>query len=548
MGVRTINSDLTPLGDELAAILAKDSDTAEEGGDSPRLPRFALEPDASAEAQRVPSPVEDAQSQPSHLLATASVARVPSPLQKVNKNRPPMRIKRSPSPLPPDAPEPIPERNSSYHKLNGVVQAIKPRVVGGDRPDAPPSILRKKSQVWSDRIAEEDEAAGATMSRNGSRSSAQQDMKEGAAGQASPTSPTRTAQRPSSGSNIQAWRSSTVIVGPRSLQSAEGKSKTLRAIKLTEPDWAPHVTIHERARERVEKKREKDAVKKRHLLQPASAGSTKKTTLTSPTGSVKKRESIRRRREELRLGAMSEEGNGAGDGGELAYSPRYSPNADDEQSYDVTDSRQRGAGTLNSSGSGSGSTTPRRRSSNGSQHQSSRFGMSVLSPSPSSQGVNRSNEADEAGGAPTDADAESDFWFERYTPSTAAAGRDWDWRKRRARIRAEAEAVRNTSFVESLRAQVDKDGDESYTMDFDGQGVAGDGGDAIENAAVGSGSNAATSATAGSGGQYVINGHVFSHGLVGTSLGYTPSGGARASPSGVAARSSPVGGSRERRR
>ncbi|CDR88353.1 uncharacterized protein SPSC_04180 [Sporisorium scitamineum] len=27
-----------------------------------------------------------------------------------------------------------------------------------------------------------------------------------------------------------------------------------------------------------------------------------------------------------------------------------------------------------------------------------------------------------------------DFWFERFTQSTAAAGRDWDWRKRRARL------------------------------------------------------------------------------------------------------------------
>jgi hypothetical protein len=35
---------------------------------------------------------------------------------------------------------------------------------------------------------------------------------------------------------------------------------------------------------------------------------------------------------------------------------------------------------------------------------------------------------------------------------------------------------------------------------------------------------------------------------VGTSLGYTPSGGARASPVGGASRNSPVGGSRERRR
>lgn len=365
--------------------------------------------------------------------------------------------------------------------------------------------------------------------------------------QAIPTSAPRTAQRSSSGSNIEAWRSSTLIVGPRSLQLPEDKIKTLKAIKLTEPDWAPYVTIHERARERVEKKREKDAAKKRSLLQSASAGSTKKAALTSPSGSVKRRESIRRRREELRLRAMGEEEDGAGDGGEVAYCSHHSPSGDDEHAaQEVTGTGPRAMDKSRASGSGSGSTTPRRRSSNGSQHQSSRFGMSVLSPSPSAQGVNRSTEPDEAGGAPADADVESDFWFERYIPSTAAAGRDWDWRKRRARVRAEAEAQHNTGFIESLRAKVDEDGDESYTMDLDGQGVPG-GEDGVGAAGSGGGGAAATGA-AGSSGQYVINGHVFSHGLVGTSLGYTPSGGARASPSGGASRNSPVGGSRERRR
>lgn len=34
--------------------------------------------------------------------------------------------------------------------------------------------------------------------------------------------------------------------------------------------------------------------------------------------------------------------------------------------------------------------------------------------------------------------ADGDFWFERFTQSTAAAGRDWDWRKRRARLQRAA--------------------------------------------------------------------------------------------------------------
>lgn len=37
-----------------------------------------------------------------------------------------------------------------------------------------------------------------------------------------------------------------------------------------------------------------------------------------------------------------------------------------------------------------------------------------------------------------DHDNEEDFWFERFTQSTAAAGRDWDWRKRRARLQRAA--------------------------------------------------------------------------------------------------------------
>lgn len=42
-----------------------------------------------------------------------------------------------------------------------------------------------------------------------------------------------------------------------------------------------------------------------------------------------------------------------------------------------------------------------------------------------------------------------DFWFERFTQSTAAAGRDWDWRKRRARLQRAAAigaALNQTAF------------------------------------------------------------------------------------------------------
>lgn len=38
-----------------------------------------------------------------------------------------------------------------------------------------------------------------------------------------------------------------------------------------------------------------------------------------------------------------------------------------------------------------------------------------------------------------------EFWFERFTPSTAAAGRDWDWRKRRRARRLAIEAAEGSS-------------------------------------------------------------------------------------------------------
>lgn len=43
---------------------------------------------------------------------------------------------------------------------------------------------------------------------------------------------------------------------------------------------------------------------------------------------------------------------------------------------------------------------------------------------------------------------DDEFWFERFTPSTAAAGRDWDWRKRR-RLRQQAEIAAKAAFIEA---------------------------------------------------------------------------------------------------
>ncbi|EPQ25899.1 uncharacterized protein PFL1_06572 [Pseudozyma flocculosa PF-1] len=46
-------------------------------------------------------------------------------------------------------------------------------------------------------------------------------------------------------------------------------------------------------------------------------------------------------------------------------------------------------------------------------------------------------------------DDADEFWFERFTPSTAAAGRDWDWRKRRARN------ARNAALTAALEGQAE---------------------------------------------------------------------------------------------
>lgn len=49
---------------------------------------------------------------------------------------------------------------------------------------------------------------------------------------------------------------------------------------------------------------------------------------------------------------------------------------------------------------------------------------------------------------------ERDFWFERFTPSTAAAGRDWDWRKRRAREAAsKKKALHDASSLTALSSE-----------------------------------------------------------------------------------------------
>lgn len=51
-------------------------------------------------------------------------------------------------------------------------------------------------------------------------------------------------------------------------------------------------------------------------------------------------------------------------------------------------------------------------------------------------GSSISEEGSGSGNGSNTGDEDDEFWFERFTKSTAASGRDWDWRKRRARQRA----------------------------------------------------------------------------------------------------------------
>lgn len=228
-----------------------------------------------------------------------------------------------------EVPAPIPQRNSSYHKMASVPEPDTV-LLGRSAKDAPPSILRKEAQrfrhLWATR----------------------------------------------------AHHASDFGVGSQRQQQQQ------RLIKLTEPDWDPYAETHERARQRIE------------MRQLASKGlaRTKSESALSDKARLQADEPL---------------------GSWLAYAPLHSPSDDDDDA-----GMDEGAPTL------------------------PRYDWEAAGSMSGIDGLPAALEKDEALPAALGGGADSkreDFWFERYTSSTAAAGRDWDWRKRRARERAKEVAA-----------------------------------------------------------------------------------------------------------
>ncbi|PWN29295.1 hypothetical protein BDZ90DRAFT_230187 [Jaminaea rosea] len=156
-----------------------------------------------------------------------------------------------------------------------------------------------------------------------------------------------------------------------------------RLIKLTEPDWDPYAETHERARQRIE------------MRQLASKGLARVKSESALS------EKANRRQEEP-LGSW------------LAYAPIHSPSDDDEDA------------TVASAGA---PTLPK-------YEWETTFGQTFDPQLETTEAL-----PDGLTKATNGHKGDDDFWFERFTSSTAAAGRDWDWRKRRARERAQADAA-----------------------------------------------------------------------------------------------------------
>lgn len=215
-------------------------------------------------------------------------------------------------------PAPIPERNSSYHKLASLPEP-DPVLLGTSARDAPPSILRKDVQFFPGRRMPM--GSHAHVPRGAEAAYLYGDDQQ----EAPPTPPTVSRSR---------------------------------LIKLTEPDWDSYADTHERARQRIEVRE----LASRGLARARSEPALK----------------VQYEREDEPLGSW------------LAYAPIHSP-------------QQISADAGN--------------------------GSPQLQPQPQLPAFTWFEDS-------TDADAsQQEFWFERFTSSTAAAGRDWDWRKRRARER-----------------------------------------------------------------------------------------------------------------
>ncbi|CAO1627232.1 unnamed protein product [Parajaminaea phylloscopi] len=241
-----------------------------------------------------------------------------------------LRAKRKVGVAAGEMPAPIPERNSSYHRMFGPIEA-DPVLVGTSAKDAPPSILRKATQQF----------------------------------RSSPSpSPSPEPMQPSS---QPAWTSAGLAhLEPPTSSHAPFRS---RAIKLTEPDWDPYAPTHERARQRIEVRQ----------LAATSGRSPSPAVAVAGAGGPAIDETTPHHDELL--------------GSWLTYAAIHSPD----------DGHEGGNRHGNDAAAATATETE-------------------IPWMPAAEGEENTAE----------------FWFERFTSSTAAAGRDWDWRKRRARERREA--------------------------------------------------------------------------------------------------------------
>ncbi|CAO1630570.1 unnamed protein product [Jaminaea pallidilutea] len=313
-----------------------------------------------------------------------------------------IRAKRKMSPLPPnESPAPIPERNSSYHQMSKAPP--KPVWVGRAPTGGPTPILRREAQKWASRERQAGDA-GAEPWLLGAKIRPR--SKRGA-----PTSDSVSIETSVLGAEA-GYQSSPAID-----QSAAGASATPapvrrhRCIRLTEPDWDPHAETHERARQRRElrlqrEKEKKVPVRAMSMFEPSTP------VEHEPEDQVL----LLRTQSETSLPQLQLQHHLDGDDEPLdswlafATSLQSSPVPDEDDKVASRLARSKDEIT----------GSPRAPTSDSHNHGSTQ--------EQSQDGSHRNDHA-------TSDDAE-EFWFERFTSSTAAAGRDWDWRKRRAREKA----------------------------------------------------------------------------------------------------------------
>ncbi|KAK0543195.1 hypothetical protein OC845_006242 [Tilletia horrida] len=178
-----------------------------------------------------------------------------------------------------------------------------------------------------------------------------------------------------------------------------GNGGRRRTIRMREPDWTPYTEMHPRAREREE-------MRSRTLLaRRASVSSVK----SAPAA------------------AASDAG-----GGNKGLEPSGSFSAGKSK-------KKKGRRRSNSLLLGSAVIGSDRNSSSGADDAGWEEEKDSDEDEDGSKGRLPKVQVDDVGSTsfetvPDSDEDEEEFWFERFTRSTAAAGRDWDWRKRRARI------------------------------------------------------------------------------------------------------------------